>query len=232
MSSEENQKLFKVIDSSLTLDSPKRTHQIIIDGEIVDVVFEYGTDKILPEAVAMKFAKDGFRIVHFECGTEVYIPHDNPIGAPVKLGDDEVIARYTELTFEAIRTRAVILPGGEKFVKEDAEIKDMIDFLMKKPLDVVDVVIDEEEELGELDNQEGDVLDENITDENTTDPKPDAEDTAEATESANATDTTDDADAEDTQGEVQGSQQPLVDNDHVEDGAELFTDNQIAANAN
>lgn len=197
MSLNTEETVLKVIDSSVTLDNPKRVHQIILNGEVTDVIFNYGEDKFLPESVAMKFSKEGFRIVHPENDAEVEIPREIPVGAPVQLRPDEVIARYTELSFEALRTRAVILPGGEKFIQEGVNIQDMIDFLMGK-----EPTIDGEEELGELEDEEGDLTDENITDKGATDPKPDAENTPEATEGADTTDTSSDANATDPQGEV------------------------------
>jgi len=171
------------------MDHATRTHQVIINGEVSDVVFKYGEDKFLPESVAMKFSKEGFRIVHIEDDAEIYIPREIPVGAPVQLRPDEVIARYTELTFDALRTRAVILPGGEKFIQDGVQSQDIIDFLIGG-----EPVIDGEEELGELEDEEGDDLDENFTDKGATDTDQNAEDTdAPAPVSE---------DAEDTQGEL------------------------------
>jgi len=189
MSLESQEKLLKVIDSSLTLNNPKRIHQIITNGELQDVVFVYGEDKFLPESVAMKFSKEGFRIVHIEDDAEIYIPREIPVGAPVQLRPDEVIARYTELTFDALRTRAVILPGGEKFIQDGVQSQDIIDFLIGG-----EPVIDGEEELGELEDEEGDYLDENFTDKGTADTDQDAEDTDASAPVSE--------DAEDTQGEL------------------------------
>ena len=197
MSLEKSEKFLKVIDSSLTLNNPKRIHQIITNGELQDVVFVYGEDKFLPESVAMKFSKEGFRIVHIEDDSEIYIPREIPVGAPVQLQPDEVIARYTELTFDALRTRAVILPGGEKFIQDGVQSQDIIDFLMGK-----EETIDGEEELGELEDEDGDDLDENFTDKGTTDTEQDAEDTDEAANPTTESDEVPAADAEDTQGEL------------------------------
>lgn len=197
MSLQSQEKILKVIDSSLTLDNAKRIHQVIINDEITDIVFEYGKDKLLPESVAMKFSKEGFRIVHIENDSEIIIPRETPVGAPVQLMPDEVIARFTELSFDALRTRCVILPGGEKFVQEGVEIQDMIDFLMGKPATADDA----DDELGELEHEEGDDLGE-INEEPEqipADRKSDAEDTAQDTEVA---DTAADENAKDTQGEV------------------------------
>ena len=224
MSLESQEKLLKVIDSSLTLNNPKRIHQIITNGELQDVVFVYGEDKFLPESVAMKFSKEGFRIVHIEDDSEIYIPREIPVGAPVQLQPDEVIARYTELTFDALRTRAVILPGGEKFIQDGVQSQDIIDFLMgfgdNTPMP--EKTIDGEEELGELEDEDGDDLAENFTDKGATDTEQDAEDTDASAPVSE--------DAEDSQG-VDDSVQPPVDNEHVEEGATLFTEEQIAANA-
>ena len=202
MSLESQEKFLKVIDSSLTLNNAKRIHQVIINDEITDIVFEYGKDKILPESVAMKFSKEGFRIVHLESDAEVLIPRETPVGAPVQLMPDEVIARFTELSFDALRTRCVILPGGEKFVQEGVEIQEMVDFLMGKA-PVAESADDEE--LGELEHEEGDDLDEINGDPKQipADTEPNAEDTAPATEGADtAADTTADENATDPQGEV------------------------------
>lgn len=205
MSLKTEEKVLKVIDSSLTLENSKRIHQIIINGEITDIVFVYGEDKFLPESVAMKFSKEGFKIVHPENDTEVEIPREIPFGAPVQLRPDEVIARYSELSFDALRTRAVILPGGEKFIQEGVEAQDMIDFLMgfgdNTPMP--EKTIDGEVELGELEDEEGDFTDENVTDKGAADTKSDAEDTTEAAESGTAAETTADANAAYTQGEVE-----------------------------
>jgi len=203
MSLQTQEKFLKVIDSSLTLENSKRIHQVIINGEITDVVFVYGEDKFLPESVAMKFSKEGFKIVHPENDSEVEIPREIPVGAPVQLRPDEVIARYNELSFDALRTRAVILPGGEKFIQEGVEAQEMIDFLMglgdNTPMPSND------EELGEIEDEEGDITDENITNNDGADTKSDAEDTVEATESTTATATTVDENATDPQGEEKSS---------------------------
>jgi len=196
MSLQSEETVLKVIDSSLTLDHPKRIHQIIINGEVTDVIFVYGEDKFLPESVAMKFSKEGFRIVHPD-DTEVEIPREIPHGAPVQLLPDEVIARYTELTFEALRTRAVILPGGEKFIQDGVQSQDIIDFLMGK-----EPTIDGEEELGEMDDEEGDDLADNKPHQNATDTQSDAKDPDASTDSTGTAETNTDADAKDPQGEV------------------------------
>lgn len=214
MSLQNQEKLLKVIDSSLTLGNQKRIHQIIINNEVTDIVFVYGEDKFLPESVAMKFSKEGFRIVHPEDDSEVSIPREIPFGAPVQLKADEVIARYSELTFDALRTRAVILPGGEKFIQEGVEIQDMIDFLTGK-----EETIDSEEELGELEDEESDLTDENITDENADDPKLDAEDTSETTDGTDTADTDPVADAEDTQGEVDKANADALNINEYKEGA-------------
>ena len=199
MSLDNQEKVLKVIDSSLTLEHPKRIHQLIINGEITDIVFNYGEDKFLPESVAMKFAKEGFRIVHPDSEAEVEIPREIPYGAPVQLHPDEVIAKFTELTFEALRTRAVILPGGEKFVKEGYDSQDIIAFLMG-----TEPTIDGDEELGELEDEEGDDTDENLTKEQgAVDPNANAENPAPTTEGeTGSTDANADENAKDPQGQV------------------------------
>lgn len=110
----QSNRLFAVTDSSATTNNRKRTHDIIIDGDIKSVDFEYNKPTMLPFAEAMKFQKEGF-VVKDEDGNIILAPTEMSIDSMTQFGPDKVVAHLHELTQESLYARAATLPGGEDF---------------------------------------------------------------------------------------------------------------------
>lgn len=149
-----SQKLYVVEDSSCTAVSTPREHTVIVNDQPVPVTFVYGQRTELEYDVAMKFASvEGFTVSDLE-GREVTVPKvvANTI-KQLQVAPDEVIAKYTELSLEALQVRAAASPDGEKFVGVD-QPEILIDFLMNG------LTVDDEENLIDDDLDEGDGTDE------------------------------------------------------------------------
>lgn len=129
MAEEIKAKMFEVIDSSCTASQPSRIHDMVIEGRVKQVVFQYGAKTMLPYAEAMKFQKEGFE-VQDEKGVVVQRAPETPMETAIKLKADEVIANLSELSADALYARAVALPDGEKF-KPKSSKESMIAFLTK-----------------------------------------------------------------------------------------------------
>lgn len=116
----------KVFDTSATSDAPVREHDIMFNGVIEKVKFNYGQPTVLPVEKALKFNKDGFIIKGMD---------DSPYEKPVqvdnvtqsRLAPGEVVAKLEELTTEALRLRAAVMPNGETVAK--AKKEELIEFL-------------------------------------------------------------------------------------------------------
>lgn len=112
-----------VMDKSATPSSGARTHeQYLANGVLKSFTFEYGKPLRLPFAMAVRFLKsDGFYRSD-ENGDE--LPFDRAPKRPEELGagerlvisENEVIARYSELTDQALKLRCAALPGSEDVV--------------------------------------------------------------------------------------------------------------------
>lgn len=137
-----------VIDSSATAEAPLRTHEVMVDGKIVQVHFKHGEDTLLPYHVAMKFNKDGFTVKDADGKTINQPPQTNDT-VKSRLRADEIIAKYDELEVSALQMRAVIRPGGEKYVNGPVQKSVLIDFLLG-----ADKLVDADEDLIEDDDEE------------------------------------------------------------------------------
>ncbi len=116
----------KVFDTSATSDVPVREHDIMFNGVIEKVKFNYGQPTVLPVEKALKFNKDGFIIKGMD---------DSPYEKPVqvdnvtqsRLAPGEVVAKLEELTTEALRIRVALKPNGEALAK--AKKEELVEFL-------------------------------------------------------------------------------------------------------
>jgi hypothetical protein len=117
----------KVYDSSATAEAPTRVHEIIVNGELEKITFRRGEATVLEESRALKFLQDGFTVMD-----ENDTPYTPPVKADEKvsaqLKPGECIARFEELSLEALKIRAAVLPGGEALAK--AKKDDVIAFLV------------------------------------------------------------------------------------------------------
>ncbi len=133
--------LWYILDPTCTqANNPKnpREHVMLIDGLEQPFRFVFGKPVPMPRAIAVKFLAKGFVLTNKE-GNRIEFklrpkqPDELGAGEAFKLGADEVVARYDELSLTAIYNRAVELPGGERFAKADRQPDkgQMIDFIKR-----------------------------------------------------------------------------------------------------
>lgn len=135
-----------VIDSTATpkdervYGSGPRTHEQIVDGVHMPFTFEYGKPLAMPEKIARKFLKhDAWKLTDAS-GTVLPFqrppkqPHEAQAGEQFKLADNECVARYDELSNEALKTRVLEMPGGEKFADAAPSRKAVIEFIVQTKL--------------------------------------------------------------------------------------------------
>lgn len=122
------EKFYIVKDSSIREDAQERTHVILIDGTFKEIKFKFGEDTVLPEREAMKFLLDGFTVIGTD-NVPFTNPENPPIGSPIILKSDEVVAKYSELMTESLVIRAAVKPNGEQFLGDDVSREALIAFL-------------------------------------------------------------------------------------------------------
>jgi hypothetical protein len=122
-------KFVKVIDTSATADCPLRNHDIRIGDEIQTITFQQGAPTRLPFEIGMKFMKDGFIVLDDDGEGVVPAPATTDETIRLRIGADEVVAKYEELTVSALMIRAAALPGGEKLTVGAVDRVALIDFL-------------------------------------------------------------------------------------------------------
>jgi hypothetical protein len=125
----QSEKLLRVTDSSCTAEAPERTHTIKVRGELVDITFKLGEDKILPFEQGVKFMVDGFKVEEADGGTLV-LPAVAKDNIKASLAGDEAVANLAELTLSSLILRASQKPGGEIYLNAtDADRDDLISFI-------------------------------------------------------------------------------------------------------
>lgn len=149
-------KMFKVIDSSATVDNQTRIHDVLVNGVLQRTTFHYGSPTELPPEVALKFLKDGF-IVLDETGKPYQTPAVADAVMESRLKPGEVIARLEELELDALRLRAAVMPHGETV--KDAKKEAVIAFLLKDQKPVAAAVAGSIE----MDDEDGLVGGENLS---------------------------------------------------------------------
>lgn len=118
----------KVVDSSATMNFPKRVHDIIMNGEVKRIEFTYGKPTELPFEEAAKFQRQGFTVYNAD-GSILKPPSEVPPAIQLGIKVNECVARLEELTQDALYLRAASLIGGEKFTR-GATKKDLVKFLI------------------------------------------------------------------------------------------------------
>jgi hypothetical protein len=116
-----------------------RTHEIPVKTDANGVVLQTASYKLsadiptpMPENHARFFLRDKAFMV-FAPGGEFIPPivvKDGGLGS-FELGEDEVLAEYSELSKQALYKRCKIIPGSDD-IKEKTPIDDMIAFLKSK----------------------------------------------------------------------------------------------------
>lgn len=132
-----------VIDTTATPDSGPRTHHQMVDGLVKPFVFENGKPVEMPREIAHKFLKDPAFIATDKDGRRIAYkrtpkqPDELGAGEALILDKNETVARFDELTSQALYQRATALVGGERFVrtldsKPAVQARaEMIDFIVK-----------------------------------------------------------------------------------------------------
>jgi hypothetical protein len=156
-----DQKFLRVIDSSVTEEYPKRVHEIVLNGTIIEVPFTLGVPTILPFEQGIKFMKDGFKVEATD-GSSLdlpVIPTDNVVAS---LAKDECVAKFSELRIGALKLRAAQRHGGEIFAScTDQDRKELVSFLS-------DSKIGEDETVADTVDGEDDLIDDEDEDETST----------------------------------------------------------------
>jgi hypothetical protein len=130
-----------VMDGSATPTSGDRIHELMhAGGRLKSYTFEYGKPLHLPFALAVRFLKnEGFYRTD-AAGEEIPFerapkrPEELAAGEKLTISDDQVIARYSELTNEALTLRAAMLPASEEVVAKgprEAVIKFIVEHNIK-----------------------------------------------------------------------------------------------------
>lgn len=200
------EKFYIVKDSSIREDAQERTHVILIDGTFKEIKFKFGEDTVLPEREAMKFLLDGFTVIGTD-NVPFTNPENPPIGSPIVLKSDEVVAKYSELMTESLVIRAAVKPNGEQFLGDDVSREALIAFLSGVSL--------EQEANEELEIEEDDEGEENAedSDNETEQQEPEPEDSNEvSTDNAVLQEQTSDENSNDSEN-IAGEEQlePVVD---------------------
>ena len=117
----------EVTDTNCTPAYPTRIHDILYEGRVKQVKFELGEAQTLPLDIALKFLKDeSFLVVDPETGKK-YDPtpkQPDEVGPTAfQLGADEIVAKYDELSQEALFLRVKQMPGTESIRKNAAKDK-------------------------------------------------------------------------------------------------------------
>lgn len=150
-------KKLAVIDTSATADCPVRVHDMMVNGEWKRIEFNFGKPTVLDYAVAMKFNLPGF-IVRDADENEIAPPPVTSDAVAFQLAPDEIVARYDELTNEALVMRCVVKHGGERFVSGEGTRKEMIGFLLG--VDMPETITETVPEADEADeDDEGEEID-------------------------------------------------------------------------
>lgn len=128
--------LFDVYDTSAV--TGPRVHDILFEGQVEQITFEPHKPTKMTRERALKFNKDGFTVK--DPSGNVFKPVvDEDALLRERLKPDEVIARYDELSADALRARAVVLVGGEKMA--DATRDELVAFLKGKKGERPDVEV-------------------------------------------------------------------------------------------
>lgn len=159
----ENKKQLAVTDHSATEEYPVRSHDLLIGGHVKTVEFKYGIPTVLDFAVGAKFmGKDGFTVTDTD-GLDVDMPAVATDNVSAQLAKDECVAKFSELSFSALKLRAAQQVDGEVFLEAEEDAReDIISFLIgeedvQEPENIdgeKDLIEDEDEEKTEPDSDD------------------------------------------------------------------------------
>lgn len=139
-----------VIDS--TAVSGPRTHSQTIQGIDRNFTFEPGKPLPLPIAVAKKFLRhEAFKLSDAEGNVRQFKrrpkqPEELGAGERINLTAEETVARFDELSTDALQARALELPNSDAFADKPDRFK-MIEFLIAAKAAQVKANLDKEPEV-------------------------------------------------------------------------------------
>lgn len=113
-----------------------RHHQMPVDGILKTFIFEHGKPLEMPRAIALKFLKhDGWKLTDKDGNLKTFRrppkqPHELQAGEQLVVANDETVARYDELSTNALQHRVLEMVGGEKFAGSSPNRDAMIDFIV------------------------------------------------------------------------------------------------------
>lgn len=126
-----------VEDPTALANNPDREHELaefdpkINQTRILTFKFTAGEKKKLPMHQALKFLKAGFIVTDADGNSYDPTPIKPSNGTEIALAADQCIARYSELTQEALLFRVKQEFGGEVFNKA-ARKAELVDFLVSR----------------------------------------------------------------------------------------------------
>lgn len=105
-----------------------RLHDMIVAGQRRQFRFEFGKGTEMPLAIATRFVKQkgSFTLVDGEGNYIEYAgtpkqPDEVEAGEKFVLRDDQTVARWSELSIDALRLRVAEMDGGEMVLNQDPE---------------------------------------------------------------------------------------------------------------
>lgn len=125
-----------VMDLTALPGHPPREHEMVVDGITRPFKFHAGKPLELPTEIAVKFLKHSttFKLTDKLGNVQEWRgapkqPEDLQAGERLRLGPDETVARYAELTDDALFVRVCQMPGGEA-VARSSDRAAIITFIM------------------------------------------------------------------------------------------------------
>jgi hypothetical protein len=148
-----------VLDTTATALNPVRNHEQVMDGAIKVFTFHHGKPLPMSWPAAIRFLRhEAFKLTDKDGNLREYQhrpkqPDELGAGERFKLGEDEVVARYGELSIKALYARTLELPGGEQFqanaFKSEAEARTtMVGFIKKMKKQMAEANKSQERDVG------------------------------------------------------------------------------------
>lgn len=152
----EEKEEFGFVRDTLARHGESRAHEVIVqtfpDAPPLTKVYNLRSDQStqMPLDHAMKFLVDKAFVVEDSQGNVIKPVAKRDDSLPLRLGENEVVAEYEELSRPALWKRAKVMPGSES-LKKTATDEDLIAFLRAAGRREAGVARGSENSIGELD---------------------------------------------------------------------------------